>query len=566
MILQRIVALVLFTMITYDTTLSRYRDTATGRFVRTVEAARSDLLLLENTELSERLAALEMALESADWRLLTWQSQHEFSREGLRQMVELARVVALKNPIVKRSIAVQQLYVWGQDWSVKARDPNVNTVIQAFLDDPKNAVELTGHTARMDKEKEQQTDGNLFLIFFVNKLSGRVRVRSIPLEQIQQIICSPDDSKEPWYYERVWSTQTLTESGAIESKIERAYYPDWRYTPTAQRPEIAGIPVMWDTPILHVKTGGYSHMKFGLSEIYAQLDWSQAYKNFLEDWSAIVRAYRRFAFDLATPGGKQSIAAAKAKLNTTVGTGTGTIYDTNPPPVAGGVFIHDGNTQLNPIRTQGATVGAEDGRRLLLMVAAAAGLPETFYGDVSVGTLATANSLDRPTELQMANRQKFWADIFEAIFQFVLLWAVKAPAGPLRGAGSLVSTVDEDQREEHIEWGETKAHVDIDFPPILNEPTVEQVSAIISAATLDGKQLAGTIDIVTMTRMLLSALGEDDLDEIMEELFPAGKIPAWATPEALAQQRQAASQARQTMQQEAIQELKAKLLRMWEAE
>lgn len=530
----------------------------------------AEAVLQENAQLSERLAALELTLENLDWRLLTMQSQYEFSREGLRAISELARVFAIKNPLIKRGIEVQRLYVWGQGWSVRAADDLIQQVVQAFIDDPKNQIELTGHQARMQKESELQIDGNLFLVFFVNQVTGGVRLRSIPFEEIGDIITDPDDAKAPWYYRRVWTEQRLTDSGAIEQQQHTAYYPDWRYNPTARRPDIQGYPVMWDTPIRHIKMGGFSNWKFGVSEIYAAIDWSRAYKEFLEDWASIVRAYRRFAFQLTTPGGKSAIAAAKTKLNTTVGTGGSTYngLDTNPPPVAGSIFISSPDVSLQPVRTQGATVSAEDGRRILLMVAAAVGLPETFFGDVSVGTLATANSLDRPTELAMRDRQTLWAGIFGEIFDYVLAWAVKAPNGPLRGLGTLVRMVEDGQIEEAIDWGETDCRVDVDFPPIISDAMRDQVASIISAGTLDGRQLAGTIDVVELTRMLLVALGEDDVDEIMEKLFPGGVVPDWAKPETIAAQRQEMAQQRQNFAaqaaaREAAGEIRDKLVRLW---
>ena len=497
----------------------------TVQLQESVETLRQD-----NIVLTEQLRTLELALENLDWRQLTWQSQYEFSREGLRIITELARLFYLKNPMLKRGIEVQRLYVWGQGWSVKAKDEAIQEVITNFLDDAKNQVELTGHTARMLKETELRTDGNLFLVWFVNINTGRVRVRSIPMEEIQDIHCNPEDAKEPWYYRRSWNVQTMLPTGGVQTETRQAYYPDWKYNPTSRPSTIGNIPVMWDTPVFHIKTGGFSNWKFGVSEIYAACDWGRAYKEFLEDWASIVRAYRKFAFQLTTPGGKSGIAAAKTKLNTTVGGATGRGLDTNPPPIAGSTFISSPDVTLQPVRTAGATVSAEDGRRILLMVCAAVGLPETFFGDVSVGTLATANSLDRPTELAMRDRQTFWAHIFKQIFDFVLLWAVKAPSGPLAGMGTLVTEVEAGQVEERIDWGETKNHIDIEFPPIINAGLKDQIGAIISSGTLDGKSLAGTVDIVTLTRMLLVALGEDDVDEIMEKLFPGGQVPDWADP------------------------------------
>ena len=303
----------------------------------------------ENLELQERLAALELALEADGWRLLTMQADQEFSREGLRIITQLSRIMYLKNPLIKRGVQVQRLYVWGQGWNVKATDPDIQFVIDGFLKDPKNQVELTSHQARMSKETEQTTDGNTFFVFFVNQATGRVRVRTIPFEEVIDIVCDPQDAKSPWYYRRSWSEQALdVGSGGIATTVKTAYYPDWRYTPTAKPASIGGYPVRWETPVYHVKTGGFSNWKFGCSEIYAAIDWSRAYKEFLED-------------------------------------------------------------------------------------------------------------LD--------------------------------------------------------------AHIDIDFPPIRAEALDAQVGAIVKAATLDGKSPAGTLDLMTTARLMLVALGVDDIDGILARLF-----------------------------------------------
>src|SRR5690606_19652667 len=116
--------------------------------------------------------------------------------------------------------------------------------------------------------------------------------------------------------------------------------------------------------------------------------------------------------------------AAKTKLASS-SSGDGTI--TNPAPVVGSTFISGAGVKLEAVKTSGATVSAEDGRRIMLMVAAAMNLPETFYGDASVGSLATAKSLDRPTELAIKDRQSLWIDVLNAIHDFVLFWQVKAP-------------------------------------------------------------------------------------------------------------------------------------------
>ena len=491
-------------------------------------AAEEQYVLLEG-----RLAELERLLTSGDWQQLSMQSEHEFSRAGLRHITELARIMFLKNPLVERGVKVQRLYVWAQGVSVRAADPDIGEVVTAFEDDEKNQVVLTGHQARMDAETTLQTDGNLFFVFFVNRTTGRVRTRTISFSEIEEVVCNPNDNREPWYYLRRWTQQGMDASGARTSTSKAAWYPDWRYDPTNKPSKLDGHDVRWDTPIYHVRVGGFNDWRFGLSEIYNSIDWAMAYKEFLEDWSSIVRAYRRFAFQLSTPGGRRGISAAKTKLNTTYANGNTSDPETNPPPVVGSTFISSPDVSWQAVRTSGATVSAEDGRRLLLMVAASVGLPETFFGDVSVGTLATAKSLDRPTELAMPDRQTFWADVLRNIYNYVLLWAVKANNGPLRGLGRIERVVEDGMIEERVIWNEgVEPDIAITFPPLVESEVQERISAIVEAATLgQAGTLAGTVDLPTLARMLLVALGQEDVDEIIERLFPDGEAPDATEPE-----------------------------------
>jgi hypothetical protein len=479
-----------------------------------IQQAEAQMLLLES-----RLAELEGQLAEQSWERLSGQYEREFSRAGLREINKWARLMFLKNPLIRRGVRVQMLYVFGQGMQVRARDEAVNDVVQTFLDDAKNQAELTSQQAMQEKEVDLALFGNLYFVFFVNRATGKVRVRTINEDEIEEIICNPEDSKETWFYKRVWTEEALDwASGRTEMTQRTAYYPDWLYRPTRKPALIGGQKVMWDAPVYHVKTGGLSDMRFGVSEVYAAIDWAKAYKSFLEDWATLTRAYSRFAHKMTVPGGKAGVAAAKSKMATTITTGG---VETNPPPTVGSMFIAQPGVELSPMRIGGANVSAEDGRRLMLMVSAAFGVPESFFGDVSVGTLATAKSLDRPTELQMLSRQMLWADIYRKILDFVIMWAVQAPGGKLDGAvvaeddGTPQVTVIDPATGEELD-----ATVDVVFPSILEHDVDALIKATISAATLDGKTLAGTVDGRTVSRLLLTALGVQDVDELVDALYP----------------------------------------------
>jgi hypothetical protein len=473
--------------------------------------------------LTERLTDLELALEDQGWLRLGFETEQEFSREGLTRICQLARIAYLKNPLIQRGVNAQVYYVFGQGMNISAKDEAINEVVQGFLDDAKNKAELTIHQARMYKEQDLQVEGNIFFCFFTNKETGRVRIRTIPVDEVLEIIKNPEDSKDPWYYKRSWGKSELKlETGMSSTTPQVAYYPDWRYRPkSSERPKTIGNKnIEWDSPVYHVRVGGLGRMSFGISEVYAAIDWARAYKDFLENWSTIVQAYARFAWRVSGirggTGSAAAVEAVKRKFESTLPTGV----ETNPPPLTASTLIEPGSIRMDPIRTAGATTSADDGRRLLLMVAAATGLPETFFGDTSVGTLATAKSLDRPTELMMVSRQTLWADIHRDIIGYVLARAVEAK--------KLVGSVtEEEDGTPHLEFATgVDPSVKITFPPILEHDVASAVDAVVKAATLSGQVPAGTLDMPTITRMLLTALGEEDIDAMIEQLYPAGETVA----------------------------------------
>ncbi|MBI2758784.1 MAG: hypothetical protein HYX49_08910 [Chloroflexi bacterium] len=468
-----------------------------------------------NEELfQERVAELELALEDVNWTRLMLNFGQEFSRAGLQKIIELARMMYLKNPLINRAVSVKALYVWGQGIStLKAKDARLNAVLQAFWDDPDNIHELTGHSARMYKEVDLEVEGNLFFVFFINPSSGAVKMRSVPTDEIAEIISDPEDAKSPWFYKRMWTEQSVnTTTGRTNVKHRTAFYPDWRYDPTTKPQKFGNIEVLWDTPIYHERTGAFSTWKFGVPEVYAAIDWARAYKEFLEDWASLTRSYSRFAWKMTTKGGAKGVASLKQKMATTAADGSGMSVETNPPPVTGATAIMGQDVDLTPMQLRGANVSALDGAQMKLMIAAGTGLPETYFGDVSRGSLATAKTMDRPTELMMRERQIFWSDILGNIIKFVLMQSVKAPSGDLHNFGTL-------NGDGTVRWNQdVDAHLDIDFPPVLERDVQTAVQAVVTALTLNGQQFA-LLDEPTATRLVLKALGEDDVDEIMSSIY-----------------------------------------------
>jgi len=479
--------------------------------------------------LVERLAVLEDQLSERGWQRIGG-NPRDFSREGLRAISRMVRIYWLKNPLIKRAVAVQNLYVWGQGVTLRAVHPTVDTVVQKVLTDPTNRTVLGDVEALMRLETELQLFGNLFFALFTNPSTGHLKIRTIPFDEIAAIISNPDDAQDPHYYLRVWTSTTYNPTtGVSEVKQHKAYYPDWRYNPAGGHPShIAGIPVK-DAAIYHVSVNRLNDMQFGVSEVYAACDWANAYKVFLEKWVTITDALSKFAMQL-TGANKRAATAAVSKLQEMIprlqqglaearAQGAGTV---------GGTFVTTPGTKLEPIKTSGVTTSMDDARRLMLMVCSATGINEPYLtGDPSTGNLATAKSMERPMELQFTARQRLWSSILGNILDYIIDQAAMMPSGPLH-AGATVEIDDDGDRIVTLgidpETGEPMDRsVEVKFPPILQHDLLEQIDAIVHAGTLKGAAPAGTIPVKHLTRMLLVALGEERAADLVEEWFPEGE-------------------------------------------
>lgn len=465
-----------------------------------------------NELLQERIAELELALDDVGYeRIGDSNFDKQFTKASIDKIAAMARVYWLKNPLIKRAVATQANYVFGQGVDVVAADEDVQTVVDAFMEDSKNRAELTGEQAMLTKETELQVTANLFFTFFTDPLNGATRVRTIPLSEITRIIYNPDDSKEPWYYYRQW--QQPKEPGSQKYEMHQAMYPDINYMPKEGLPKhFNGIEVMALNPVYHVKTNCLSDMEYGVSEIYAAIDWAKAYKDFLEDWYTIVKSLSKFAWKATSKSGATGMAQAKQVLEGAINGGSNPM-NSDLPGQAAQVWMSSDNFDLAPMPKSGATVAVDDGRRALLMVCAATGIYEHYFGDPSTGNLATAKAMEQPMLLMFQERQELWTDVFNTILGYVINQSALKPGGKLRGVMSF-----NDYGESYVDMGDTDRSVDVKFPPILQEDVNERIDAIVKSVTLSGQTPANTIDLKTATTQMLTALGENT--DIVEKLFP----------------------------------------------
>jgi hypothetical protein len=465
----------------------------------------------------ENLQLLEMSMEDEGWRKLGIQAEREFTRRGLDQLIRVSRAMYLSHPLVKRGVNVTTYYTWAQGVTMQAKDQTVqDEIVLPTMDDDANRQELYGYQARILTDVDQMNEGNVFIVMFTN-MNGDVSVRSIPTNEITEIMSREGDGRILTYYRRVWSESSMdlrTATPIIRQKEE--FYPDWRYHPDNKPDTVAGIKVNWDAPIIHQKTGGLKNMRFGIPETYAAFEWARAYKSFLEDWHTLVNSLSRFAFKATTKGKK--IQRLKEKLESegkrqTQDEAETDLNDRQPRRrKVGDVYVGKEGDDIQAIPKSGATISSDDARPSRLMIASAMDLPDTILsGDVDVGNFATSKTLDRPTELAMLHRQTLWSDFHKDIFRYCIDAKVRALELP--------GKQEKDPRTElNIIVPSFDSTVEVTFPPILEDDKAANINAIVAAATLQGKANAEVLPPELVSKMLLESLGVEDVDATLDEL------------------------------------------------
>ena len=462
-----------------------------------VESARSGVF-------KEAIAELELALEDRGWKREQALAATEFSRYGIQQIMLISRLYKIKNPLIRRAIEISALYVWGRGYEISSDDPDTNDILEAVFQGKENQPVLS-ITALMAHEEATWTDGNIFFVACTDEKTGEVIWRTIDPTEIAEIVTDPDDGAIPMLYHRMWSRQVFNpQTGVTEWSPGDEWYPAIQYDPALLPPLVKNKKIR-NEPVYHFKVGGLPKWHFGCPIAYPLIDWARAIRRFLENWATITDALAYFAWNVETSGGAPAIAALKQTFATTLAN-DGTSIETNPTPTSGGAWISGPGNKITPMKTAGMTTGPEECRRLVLMLCAGSGWPETFFGDASTGSLATAQSLDRPTELKILAAQERWREVLQYLAQYSIDRSVMAPQGRLHEARKARKPAKE-------------PIITVSFPAVLEHDIAKMVSAIVEAATLNGFEATG-IDERTAVGLLLAELGVEDWQTVLEAMYP----------------------------------------------
>jgi len=417
-----------------------------------------------DTILKEATTQVEAALSLEDSGWINLSAGTEVIPAASRKAtVQEARLYGLKDPLAKRAVALMTDYSFGGGIAWNAEDKKADMVLSDFWYAPYNKAMFSSKGQRKSSDK-LLIDGEIFFAVFLGK---NTTIRRIDPLEITEFITDPDDLENVRYFKREWAD--------AQSRTHEDYYCSFANIKNKACLDSLGVSHQKTQEALVYHLAINDLHQRGNSYLLPALEWIKLYRKFLASRVAVMLALARFAWKVKIQGGSTAVDNVKST------------YDEEEIK-AGSTSIENQGADLTPIKTDsGASQAYQDGRQLKLQVSAGTGFPEQYFGDISIGNLATAKTVELPVQKMIESYQAVWQDTFEDIYELVLTYnGVSGDA----------------------------LYVDLDFPAV-----TEESAAVMSQSIMQMVQtfprLADSNDVL---QQALMTLGIKNTNEVIEQL------------------------------------------------
>lgn len=432
--------------------------------------------------------------------------QYGRGRESYKQVVQRSRMGFAKNPLIGLAINTTTYYTFGEGIQTpKSPDQKTQKIIDRFWKNQDNRIALTSAEAQLKLSNKIQYDGEILFAIQVDRQNGECYVRIIDPITVE-VVYDKIDSMRPAFYSRP-KNGYVGEPEFIPDVSNGAYMLMREEDKVRVRRE-AGISdsatVIENVFIFQVKINNDILDRRGIPEVYRALDWVNSNSKINGDMASFINAQSQYAVKKTVKGTKAQVQAQAARIRQNPNSLN------NPSFQSGATLVQNDLVDTQPIGLPSST-GAlfETGvRRTLLMVCAAFGIMEHYFGDPSTGNLATTTAMELPMLKKFLARQKFWEEVIVSILNFRL--DMEDVVG--KEASAEYDAIN--NRYVRPEGEDETRQIDVDFPPIIAEDLEKTANAFAKAKN------EGLIPIETAQRKFMGAAGVTDIDaELSKEFY-----------------------------------------------
>jgi hypothetical protein len=525
-------------------------------------ADRNQLEILEATYRDHR--TLSRDLELLGWNVLDYMSGNpqELDAKTRREWAQKARNVWLQDPQAGAAVDLMNDFVFGRGVpKPRAKDEDVQEVIDEAWDDPDNRLILTSYEAQCALGTDLSLQSNLFLLMFEAE-DGKVKLGILNHDEVENVVRDPDFRQRVLYYtarhrRQEWDFEHDRPKVDMANldQLKVTYYEHWCNVEQAEE-EDADVPKapksrVGDGRVYHIAINRTSEMAFGVPTMRRLLRWYSAYNDFMAARVDMAQAAAAFIMRRKIKGTSNQVARMAAKAisrNSELAGFTGT-GDSPPqmPPRGGSILTENENvSHENLSLNSNAGAAAQDAQMIRANISAGTRFPQSYYGDASNSNLATATSLELPVLKAVEARQEVFEGVFRWFLDRVIENAVDSgriskmkandkkegegggdDTGPYGPPALEDPTADLEQAYE--EQGDDEDMVERDLGYDLSMPsplkrTATDLSTIISttAKTFDPNGTNMELSRMLLTILLGEALEIDDPAGAVEKIFPEG--------------------------------------------
>lgn len=410
----------------------------------------------------------DLALEDAGWFSLSGTTGDVITASERITNLQLSRLYSAKDPMGKQAIRLWTDYTFGTGMVWDTEDKGAKKALEGFWQAKANQPILSARGQRKSSDK-LLIDGEIFFAIF---LGTEATIRWIDPLEITEIITDPDDKENVKFYRRQWTDS--------QGKVHESIYRSTTNikNEAALDSQGASVEKTEDALIYHLTNNTITQR--GNPLLLPALIWMKYHTKFLSSRIAIMLALAKFAWRTKVKGGQTQVDAIKAKTH-------------DKEVAAGSQLLENLGSDTTPIKTEtGASAAYQDGRMIKLQISAAVGIPEQYFGDISIGNLATAKTVELPMMKMFQSYQATWNDAYQDIDEIIL---------------------------EHANIKPDKWYIDRDFPKIAPEDVLQAATAITQILQVfpefgdseDVKQIA------------LLTLGVNDPAEVLDALAKVEK-------------------------------------------
>lgn len=418
---------------TWRDRLSDFVEQRTGLSV----TPRERLELLESSDQERR--ALERELDLLAYTALDYVGgqPQELKAVERRKLAQKARIVWMRDPLAGAAVDLMNDFTFGRGIpKPKANDKLVQEKLDEAWDDPDNQEVLTSLDAQVRLGTDLSLQANLFLKVFDDGDDGKVKLSLLKNDLVEGVVRDPEVpqrilwfvcNEEPYQDWDYKTDQPVVDLRGRNSVLPKIYYAHWRNVDLLREEVESGARPMPNMPprgkvgdgkIFHIAINRTTDMALGHPPMDRLLRWFNAYNRFMDARVDITEAAAAFVMKRkvkGTPTQLQKLATQALSRRSTLGMARDPdIYgETGPKP--GSIITENESVEHEPFKLDsGAASAQQDAQMLRANVSAGTRFPQTYYGDATNSTLATATSLELPVLKAVEARQ----EKFEAAVRF----------------------------------------------------------------------------------------------------------------------------------------------------